>query len=126
MVTITDFIRARLAEDEATALAAINVQEEIYPAPGFEVRYEWARKTRHVSGGYGAEFVPGAPSPARVLAVIAAKRAVVALCVGTGYVDDGPVPVGSAPPEAPLAWFTLAHMAAPYSSHPDYQQEWKP
>lgn len=24
------------------------------------------------------------------------------------------------------AWWVLGHLAAPYASHPDYQQEWKP
>lgn len=73
-MNIIDFLTARLEEDADAAQAAITAQEEIYPAPGFEVRYEWSRRTRHVSGGGGVEPVPGAPSPSQVLREVAAKR----------------------------------------------------
>lgn len=132
-MTLIEFLKARLAEEEAAALAAIDVQEEIYPAPGFEVRYEWSRLTQHVSGGCGMESVPGAPSPSRVLRDVVAKQRIADL--------HGPLPFRSLsdrglaedfsyrcricdqfPAQYPCS--TIRELAYVYRDHPEFQEEW--
>lgn len=128
-MTITEFLTARYDEEEAAARAVIEQQEHVYPAPEFVVGYEWSRLTRHTSGGCGVESVAGAPSPARVLREVAAKRAVVDLHVCSCSVDCGYCGAcsgdhGSDPTPAPCD--TLRHMAAVYADHPDHDRRWQP
>lgn len=102
---IIEFMEARIAEDEAEAIKYQAYEQDISETAGW-----W--------------------EPSRVLAECAAKRAVIEhhKRVPDIYGDDagdtcsictetGPMPQG---------WpcLTVAALAAVYSDHPDYQQEW--
>lgn len=119
-MTIMDFLEARLAEDEAAATAEVDLVAATYgKVPGeFKIHYEWARHTAHVeNGARGASFAPGAPDPARVLREVAAKRSLVELYGALSAQWAPNVDYG-------FAYTALRTLAAIYSSHPDYQQEW--
>ena len=98
MTDLSDFLLARVAEDEDVARAASNYQEPwaVYLStylPGFgEMRFQALRW-----------------SPARVLAECEAKRRIVETFVMWQYGDT-----------------ILSYLATPYSDHPDYREEWKP
>lgn len=118
-MTITEFLEARIAQDEAAL-----------------ERTSWYPHSTHgqdAIGTYRADCPDclGVPSPARALAECAAKRAIVALhpvtmqlwwdeqceidvcatCQEDSYPDSWPCP-------------TIRIIAAVYASHPDYRQEW--
>lgn len=61
--------------------------------------------------------------PARVLADVAAKRAIVDEWARLVF-DDREPPWGTGWREG--LGFALRHLAAVYSEHPDYRQEWAP
>ena len=144
---IVEFIEARLAEDEAVALAASRggwhygdvdsvaggtlydesrrIADVVYEQPsehdGAIVRHLLATE----ADANGVHIVRH--DPARVLAQVAALRAVVALH------DDGhecpAVPggaIGWYDPEDVGACLTLRHIAAIWSDHADYDEGWKP
>jgi hypothetical protein len=121
--TLTDFLLARLDEDEAVAR-------------------EWL-ETGYQPPAWGPEdqpaFIPDFYEPptdadrawvARVLATVAAHRAIVALhtgeheCVGEKYgrLDSILVAPGFMYENDP----TLCALAAVYADHEDYLDEWKP
>jgi hypothetical protein len=117
------FLRARLDEDEALALAAspgpwhpdaesyeVLAADDITVCDGFALSGPQLRATtEHIARW----------DPARVLAEVAAKRAVV----------DG---LAAADPHAGYitGTFTARHalwlLAQSYADHPDYREEWKP
>lgn len=125
MVSIVEFLRARLDEDEAAAHQAFSNQMD--PENG------WGSDGRAVTPHVGVihEDVQRAHvvrwNPAVVLAEIAAKRALLALhadgsgheCID-GYYDHATIDVlaGACP--------TTCILASVYSDHPDYRSEWKP
>lgn len=143
MTTITEFLNARLDEDEAVAReASVSAGHEAWAAFGYKDiagvgaphpdhpdGEEWYLLDGNLLRQSGdrplAEYV-ARHDPARVLREITAKRAIIEICVGQGYVEDGPCSWRTSPPEAPVTWFTLAELAAVYADHPDYQQEWAP
>lgn len=76
---IDEFVLARVAEDEAAAQAVLAPLTKYgYDSLDAEHEWRWVLQTHPESGGWGSTFWPGAPSPERVLAECAAKRALVA------------------------------------------------
>lgn len=82
MSDLVEWLTKILDEDEKPAREEKELADEVYDRPAFTVDYQWARMTKHTSGGWGSSFAPGAPSPDAVLADIAAKRAVIAIHTG--------------------------------------------
>jgi Family of unknown function (DUF6221) len=132
------FLRARLDEDEAIALAACghDGRQAIWVLRGHESDTGMIREG---NGGAVVVYDEGSPDeaeaahiarhdPARVLREVAAGRAILELHDGAhecpvydhngdidncGWVDDGDCP-------------TKRHLAAVYSDHPDYDPGWAP
>ena len=117
-MTITEFLLARIAEDEAAAKAA---------AP-------WSTGSRHEGQPLDWSIHFDRWSPARVLAECKAKRAIIELhapvrdegwlsgeandhlwCGSCGSIDDSP---------EPYPCDTLKALAAVYAEHSEYRQEW--
>jgi len=118
---LTEFLLARIAEDEAVA-------REQAATTQTGIALEWERDV-----DYGERYLT--IDPARILAECEAKRRIVDLhataavwqlecptCAvgafedhGTAEVDREPHPCG-----------TLRALALPYADHPDYRPEWKP
>jgi len=123
--TITEFLEARIAEDEAVARRVADGPGE----PGG--RGIWSVAIG-VSGN-DAKFAHVASDPARVLAECAAKRAVVELHPVYIYTDEEPgfemelsdhvCPIGvPSPVVGPCK--TLRALAAVYADHEDYRNGW--
>ena len=120
MTTITQFLLARIAEDEAVARAAslgpwhVNPESDevlavdditvcdAFALSGPQLRATTAHIARH--------------DPARVLAEGAAKRAVVWLYNSESEYERGDY--GQGVEDA------LLRLATPYAEHPDYDAEW--
>lgn len=137
MTTITDalvaFLRARLDETEATALAVPTIEGTVPPAH-FK-QSTWPKDEGKVLMGTAADFpVPtaehaahiAAHDPASVVADVAAKRTLLAFhwthiastdegerpgCVVCGYVTGAGCP-------------TLLALASAYAEHRDYDRSW--
>ena len=106
---ITEFLLARIAEDETTALAAVDGQADPENGWGYEGRtliphvgiIHHAVQAEHITRWH----------PYRVVAECAAKRAIIEQAERS---DSG--------------WWEsiyVAILAAVYADHPDYQTEWK-
>lgn len=100
-MTITEFLEARIAEDEAAA----NAYAKVPPLQVFNGS-TWV-------GGY---------DPARVLAECAAKR-----CIVNVYCAMA----ANHPADGSIGWYqvdayetVLRTLAGVYAGHPDYQEEW--
>lgn len=107
-------------EEERLARDEVEVAEHVYDSSEFTVEYQWARMTRHTSGGWGQSFAPSAPSPASVLARIAADRKILALhAIGQDPCDahDG-VTMRS------VACDTVRLLAEPNADKPGFRSEW--
>ncbi|MFE3059102.1 DUF6221 family protein [Nocardia sp. NPDC059239] len=118
MPTIEEFIEARLAEREAAANEAIELEK--YFTPGeFTVEYQWSRFARRsAEGGASSMFVPGATGPREVLRECAAWRALIRstarrIAQGWGHHDTGD-----------MIEADLAPIAAIWAEHEDYRPEW--
>ncbi|MCR6706564.1 MAG: DUF6221 family protein [Cellulomonas sp.] len=127
MSDLTEFLLARIAEDEAVARRAL----ALYGEREFTVEWGWSVHIRHASGGHGTSFVDGAPDPARVLAECEAKRRIVALADDATGLDmqvDGEFLVGSRDEAADpyIGDLILRALALPYADHPDYDVAWRP
>lgn len=104
-MTITEFLLARIAEDEATAQLEIE-------------------------DGYGSYIDSGWPAT-RVLAECEAKRAIVELwsdndgddMTRNAYGDHAMLELGG---EKAMHWGVLRILAAMYADHPDYEEAWRP
>jgi Family of unknown function (DUF6221) len=124
-MTLTEFLMARIAEDEAVARAVTPGPWWIEKTSSHMDTETWAVAdierfrgyTNHVSVGEDkplAEYI-ARHDPARVLAECEAKREIIKAAdeVGRG-----------------TGWITtqtfLQLLALPYADHPDYQQEWRP
>jgi hypothetical protein len=118
-VTLTEFLLARIAEDEGCALA-------LPPVIAETVRYE------------RIHFAQWNPARARVLAECEAKRRIVALHGDGGHtvgwtkdvyggVDHACLECGTFD-EYGVEWpcTTLRILALLYTDHPDYVEEWRP
>lgn len=101
-MTITEFLEARIAEDEAAA----NAYAKVPPLQVFNGS-TWV-------GGY---------DPARVLAECAAKRAIIKLAEDVESMDTQISNEWGGPNDG-TADEILAALAAVYADHPDYQDEW--
>lgn len=116
-MTLTEFLLARLAEDEHAAEYWFLADVRAWSADGNDVR--WA-------GGFIAEGVGdhvadhiARHNPARVLADVEAKRRIVEA------LSHEPPPSGSE--WARLTNFNLhALLALPYADHPDFDESWRP
>jgi hypothetical protein len=127
-MTLTEFLLARIAEDETVAQG--------HEGTGYQ-RWPYRPYGDRLGGTVGPEHVPIAEDwrdrgyvavaehisrhdPARVLAECEASRHIVARAqaladwdeMGSSIADDGD--------------FILSWLAAPYADHPDYREEWRP
>ncbi len=123
MVTLVEFLTARLNEDEKLARDCIaevgperagerftddsgDATQDAFPS------YPWGSQESEL------QYMAGAGHPARVLADVAAKREIVAELVeqdGDGTSGEG------------TAWRLAMAAAAVYADHPDYSpSHWKP
>lgn len=130
MTDLTDFLLARIAEDEAVAKAAI--EDDGGEDEGFSGQYGYLTGRtgspldhKPSFGDDAARLITRFAVPARVLAECKAKRQVVELyrgvskdaretrdelcCAGEAYLHDA-----------------LRVLALPYADHPDYRNEWRP
>lgn len=111
-MTITEFLLARIAEDEKVALEAHKASMRGHAGPGF-IRsiIEWGAQARGVRGAALIEVM----TPARVLADVDAKRRIVERVKYEFELQTN-------------GWHTaqkaLYDLAAVYADHPDYQREW--
>jgi hypothetical protein len=101
-VTLTEFLLARIAEDEAIALAATFTDGGTVYTDNDE---RGPARLRHITRH----------DPARVLAECAAKRNIVRKFDCAAFTES------SRPQE-----FLLRALAAVYADHPDYREEWRP
>ena len=125
-MTLTDFLLARIAEDEAVARAAT---DDGIQANGQHAH--WREGPRGDCGccsrvvGLGVDVDDRqAPhvarhDPARVLAECEAKRRIVGLI---GVADSPEVHVDA----FVCAQLAARHLALPYADHPDYREAWRP
>lgn len=141
-MTLTEFLLARITEDEANATSSDVLQRAMTAAwpglpPGLSID-EATRRTR------AALVAAGLPDAGRVLAECEAKRRIVEahpLTADVTPVHTGPTPdVGCETchtvtassiddvdyVEALGPCDTLLALALPYADHPDYQPEWRP
>jgi hypothetical protein len=164
MADLVEFLIARLDEEQAGAEAARDAHVGLYAtegdaewrvADGGEGVYTEAHGINVVVDGLG--YLRDAVAahiarhdPARVLAEVKAKRAILALHTYGGNArhpgTDSKIPVCAVcespplyytppwPPEVfldddgdPCMWpcLTLRHLAATYDQHPDYKQAWR-
>jgi hypothetical protein len=144
IMTITEFLEARIAEDEALARAAGKRSLEwrsfgrsVYGGTIYEPSIEDGDEPDDGYGSIHIVYDEGSPhedeaahiarhDPARVLAECAAKRAIInehqTVPTAPGRPDTTCAGCGLAFNARPCP--TLAHLATVYTSHPDYQQEW--
>jgi hypothetical protein len=112
-MNITDFLLARIAEDERRASSG----------------WSSLRDTRWESDNYGRNFL----TPSAVLAECAAKRGIIdqheegagwykGYCVTCA--DWDAAQLGEGPPGISFPCSTVGAVAAVYADHPDYRQEW--
>jgi hypothetical protein len=114
-VTITEFISARLDEDEAVAR---EVQEKVAPNAEGRVDYWEDASGSAASIIWDVDYLQGGytVTAARVLAEVEAKRRMMELhdhCDDWAYGDPSTCP-------------ELRLLALPYADHPDYREEWRP
>jgi hypothetical protein len=126
-LTLTEFLLARLAEDEEVAREAsadpwTHVHEGLQG--GEVIRAGAVRVARVYANTWSNGYVPDCENaahiarhdPARVLAEVEAKRAVVAERLFYDRDPDYELTI--------LGERILAALALPYAGHPDYQPEW--
>jgi len=125
---LTEFLAARLDEDESAANGCMNCGRPIRRG---------ATSTGYTHGRTGGDWqgvrcpgkITGAlpwPDPARVLREVEAKRRILERhrdCgSGVGYCDDG----GHGSDGEDPGCAEMEDLAAPYSDHPDYDPSWSP
>lgn len=127
---ITEFLRARLDDDEAYARMAFADHNEAGP--------EWSEPWNGgvLTGGRGGEVVDTFDSglsshmarhdPARALREVEAKRAVLDMALSE---QDASGRYGAGFNESREGWndaqdYVLKQLAAVYADHPDHRQEW--
>jgi len=109
-MTLTEFLMARIAEDEAVARGAAD--NERYTTDGAEDWAAWAIKGMMRVGMALDSFAHVERwTPARVLAECEARRRIVEDCQRSQALAQHRV----------IRWLAL-----PYADHSDYQDEWKP
>ena len=138
-LTVTDFMLARLAEDEITARAATDgpwkVDNEIYteyigsPSGAVVSGSRWGGEASVFDNTADAIHI-ARHDPARVLAQCAAMRKIVEQWQeGAGRLDDQgrPAylfdPLASALLKSHAGWLRI--LASIWSDHPDWREEWR-
>lgn len=119
-MTIVEFLEARLAEDEAVALAITHIQDSKLGEWTGKSAFLWILGDQKVSNHIARH------DPARVLREVAAKRAIIAEHHRASQ-WGGPVDVCDAHDGATMATIvcdTMLALAAVYSDHPDYREDW--
>lgn len=123
-MTLTEFLLARIAEDEAVARAVADLTGESnrwwVDGPAQESRKHWVYATGEKFKYREVADHIARHDPARVLAECEAKRRIVA---ALGDWDDGYVWSSSTGSRAEDA---LRALALPYADHPDFREEWRP
>ncbi len=126
MTTLTDFLLARIAEDEVAANAAHRESMRGHAGPGY-VRsiVAWAAQAKEVRGHELIERM----TPARVLARCEADRRIVELAAEATALGDELAHerrYGPRRDTPDVGHLILCALALPYADHPDYREEWKP
>ncbi len=142
-MTLTEFLLARIAEDEALARDATRGPWELVDRGhsikivGDEPPYNSLAKWDQNDLPRGLHWLSDAPDlvhivrhdPARVLAECDAKRRIVehlaetaAKCPPDDWPDEGGMELA---PLADQSRYLLRLLALPYADHPDYQPEWR-
>lgn len=119
-MTLTEFLLARIAEEEAAANLAIDT------ATAPNVYFRWRRVQRNDMLDWADDW-PTDYTPARIVAECEAKRQIVeehpsydgrgqncATCCASDEAGD------------PWCCTTLLAVASVYADHPDYREEWRP
>lgn len=129
-MTLTEFLLARIAEDEAAARAAYaspwRAKDDGHLWTGHDDAEEGP--TVYVNGGvyanqrHTAEHI-ARHDPARVLAECEATRQLIELAQGLVYLREIGDPIA---PSTPVGQDILEILAQPYADHPDYREEWRP
>ena len=125
-MTVTEFILARIADDEATARAASPGpwhadSEEVLAVDGITVCDAFALsgpQTRATAAHIATQ------DPARVLAQCAAVRAIVSLCAPT-LAEEMRSDIGEWDEVRWRGDEILCRLAAPYFDHPDFDPAWR-
>lgn len=118
-MTLTEFLLARIAEDEAVArLAESRRRDHLWVVTGMD-------------DAVGVDY-----DPARLLAECEAKRRIVRTLFDTETLATVEYALGRGSGSTLGSWQQIGHrqgleevvsiLAAVYSDHPDYRQEWKP
>jgi hypothetical protein len=115
-MTLTDFLLARIAEDETVA-NEVGVSEVLH---GRASALDACDFEGEMTGWIDID-------PARVLAECETKRQIVRRARRErGRYDEFGDSVGN-PIQAVVAWeMAVRLLALPYADHPDYREEWKP
>jgi len=128
-LTLSQFLRDRLFEEQAMAQAAID--DDSGQDGGFEDEFDRLTKGRAIAGPLAFEprFAEACArmiiwnTPRRVLEDIMSKRAIVDLHTGTHECTE----IQGSCVEYFAEWEpcpTLRLLAAPYRNHPDYNPDW--
>ena len=149
-MTLTEFLLARVAEDEAAARLAVGLKWHAQGGPDLRtiphdspgsVEPCWFQIARGgADDGPHADPVVGLRArldsfrhiarhdPARVLAECEAKRRIVEEVVPhLEHVESSAIDGGMYDEDAPHAQRDLLRLLAlPYTDHPDYREEWRP
>jgi len=125
-MTLTEFLLARIAEDEAGAKAASpgpwkvddpTYPEAIYAADGYETVVaggRWGGEARIFNEDADAHFI-ARHDPARVLAECESKRDIIGFLLAAESGIEQLRPDDRA----------MRALALPYADHPDYRPEWR-
>lgn len=135
-MTLTEFLLARIAEDEEdarSAMASMEGRGEQWECRSGTYADHVQRVGPHLRDRQIAEAVFGARhiarhDPARVLAECEAKRAIAELHEDLLDEDQGGNlrSDGCYSCDAPWPCSTLRALALPYADHPDYDEDWRP
>ena len=122
-MTLTEFLMARLDEDEAAAKANIGAglgeTEEFGPSwPDYQT---YSSADIETAQDYISRF-----RPTRVLREVEAERKILALCKQITSDDEGREYWSDGWGGLRVAKLVLARMAAVWSDHPDYDEAWRP
>lgn len=126
-MTITEFLEARIAEDEAAVRGALDgaADDGVWATAedweGGKERVKGKGILIYDEGGHteGQAAHIARWDPARVLSECAPKRAIVAEC-RPGTLDD----LDCSEDDSPAPMWVARALAAVYSGHPDYDKDW--